>query len=92
MRGHEEASGTKYVPDSLMAAWEERDPINNFRRYLLDTEILTTEIDEAYRSAISEDIDLGLEKAYSEEDINPSIEKELSDVFKNFEYQQIRWH
>ncbi len=40
IRGHEEASGIKYVPDELIKRWEQRDPIKNYEQYLLDSEIL----------------------------------------------------
>jgi len=36
MRGHEEASGTKYVPKELMDEWGKKDPVSNFEQYLLD--------------------------------------------------------
>jgi 2-oxoisovalerate dehydrogenase E1 component len=41
MRGHEEASGTKYVPKHLFEIWEEKDPIKNFEKYLLSEAVLT---------------------------------------------------
>ena len=34
MRGHEEASGTKYVPQDLMDAWASKDPLENFQSFL----------------------------------------------------------
>ena len=47
MRGHEEASGTKYVPQHLFDEWKEKDPISNFEKYLLDEGVLTARIDTA---------------------------------------------
>ena len=47
MRGHEEASGTKYVPHELFDIWSEKDPVKNYEQYLLDAQILTAQaIDE----------------------------------------------
>ena len=60
MRGHEEASGTKYVPDKLMKEWEAKDPIENFRSYLFSKKILNQEIEEQYNSEIKADIDRSL--------------------------------
>jgi 2-oxoisovalerate dehydrogenase E1 component len=52
MRGHEEASGTKYVPQELMDTWEKKDPVTNFQQYLLEHGILTEEQDTQFRKAI----------------------------------------
>ncbi|HSP11890.1 MAG TPA: thiamine pyrophosphate-dependent dehydrogenase E1 component subunit alpha, partial [Salegentibacter sp.] len=49
MRGHEEASGTKYVPEDLMQHWAEKDPVMNFRNYLTGEGILNEEADNVLR-------------------------------------------
>jgi len=36
MRGHEEASGVKYVPKELFEQWGKLDPVMNFENYLLE--------------------------------------------------------
>jgi 2-oxoisovalerate dehydrogenase E1 component len=41
MRGHEEASGTKYVPEELITEWAEKDPLINFENFLLAKGIIT---------------------------------------------------
>ena len=43
MRGHEEASGTKYVPQELMDEWAKKDPLENFEQYLKEEKVLTDE-------------------------------------------------
>lgn len=43
MRGHEEASGTKYVPQELFVQWKEKDPLTNYEQYLLESGVLSTE-------------------------------------------------
>ncbi|MFN9108824.1 MAG: thiamine pyrophosphate-dependent dehydrogenase E1 component subunit alpha, partial [Bacteroidota bacterium] len=43
MRGHEEASGTKYVPPHLFEEWNKKDPIKNYEQYLLESAILSQE-------------------------------------------------
>lgn len=88
-RGHEEASGTKYVPEDLMKEWEAKDPIENFKSYLFSKKILSQEIDEKYTEEIKADIDASLESAYAEEAIVPNESKELSDVYKSFDYKAI---
>jgi len=89
-RGHEEASGTKYVPKALMEEWEEKDPIENFRNYLFSQKILSAEIEEKYTSEIKADINKALESAYAEEDIIPNETNELNDVYKSFDYKDVK--
>ncbi|GAB4163527.1 MAG: dehydrogenase E1 component subunit alpha/beta [Winogradskyella sp.] len=88
-RGHEEASGTKYVPSALMEEWEAKDPIENFRSYLFSKKILSAEVDEQYISEIKSEIDASLESAYAEANITPNETSELSDVYQSFEYKDI---
>ena len=89
MRGHEEASGTKYVPQELMDEWEERDPISNFHNYLSERGILNEDLDEEYRKDITQEIEVNLGKAFSEPAIANDETKESADVFQKFEYQHI---
>lgn len=89
-RGHEEASGTKYVPQELMNEWEAKDPIENYRSYLFSKKILSAELDDQFTSEIKAEIDAALETAYAEEDIVPSETVELNDVYKTFDYQNIK--
>lgn len=85
MRGHEEASGTKYVPQELMDQWAAKDPVENFQQFLKSEGILTEELEEAYRTEITLEINEHLKQAYNEENITPNLETELSDVYKSYE-------
>jgi len=88
-RGHEEASGTKYVPQDLMDQWEAKDPIENFRSYLYSKTILTQKIDNDYTTQIQADIDASLESANAENAIIPNETIELNDVFQSFDYKDV---
>lgn len=88
MRGHEEASGTKYVPKELMEEWAQKDPLDNYREYLFAEGVLSEETDHQYRKEIKAEINAGLEKANSEVQIEFDESKELGDVFQKFEYQE----
>lgn len=90
MRGHEEASGTKYVPQELMDMWAEKDPVENFRNFLSDNNVLTTEFDEALRLEIKKDIDESLALANAEPEIEASLTEELNDVYKPFVYEEVK--
>jgi 2-oxoisovalerate dehydrogenase E1 component len=89
MRGHEEASGTKYVPEDVMQFWKERDPITNFESFLKENTILSDEIEQEYKNEINIEINDHLQIAFNEEKIIPNLETELNDVFKSFTFNKI---
>jgi len=88
MRGHEEASGTKYVPQDLMDQWELRDPVTNYRKYLTENGILTAEQDEQFHAEIKKEIDENWAMANAEPEIEPTYSGELDDVYKPFQYEE----
>ncbi|PKP25768.1 MAG: dehydrogenase [Bacteroidetes bacterium HGW-Bacteroidetes-2] len=90
MRGHEEASGTKYVPNELIESWALKDPISNFERYLFENNILSEDIKTAYKKEIKTDINHSLDLAYAENAIESDESKELNDVYKKFVYQEVK--
>jgi len=81
MRGHEEASGTKYVPQELFDEWGRKDPLKNFESYLLDERVLNENIIKITRSEIRNEIESELEIAFAETEPEPNTEKELNDLF-----------
>ncbi len=89
MRGHEEASGTKYVPKELMETWAEKDPVHNFENYLLSEGILTNKVIEEAKESIKKEIDEHLELAFNEDPLVPDLETELSDVYRTHEHTSI---
>ena len=85
MRGHEEASGIKYVPKQLLDVWNAKDPLENFERYLMDQDILDEKLIKKYRKGIKQEIEEGLEAAYAEPPISSDVEYELADVYATHE-------
>ena len=89
-RGHEEASGVKYVPKDLMAYWKERDPVNNFEQFLLGEGI----IDEAYisnlKAGIKAEINETVEIAFAEEVPTADAPRELADLYQAHDATAIR--
>ncbi|MEZ4937543.1 MAG: dehydrogenase E1 component subunit alpha/beta [Crocinitomicaceae bacterium] len=81
MRGHEEASGTKYYPEGLQDEWAVFDPVENYEAYLLKEGVLTEAKIEKYRNQIKEEIDNGLDMAYAEDPIVADLETELNDIY-----------
>ncbi len=89
LRGHEEASGTKYYPEGLIAQWEKKDPVDNFEVWLLEEGIVKESQVIEIRSSIKQQINDSLKLAYDEPDIIPDTEKELADVYAPFESVEI---
>ena len=81
MRGHEEASGTKYIDPTLFEEWGRKDPVRNYERFLLEENILTEEIIVGYKSEIKKEIEEGIEIAFGEKNSEPDTEEEVRDVF-----------
>ncbi|HRF24874.1 MAG TPA: dehydrogenase E1 component subunit alpha/beta, partial [Chitinophagaceae bacterium] len=81
MRGHEEASGTKYVPQDLFRLWEQKDPIKNYEHYLIDTAVITERQIEASRNEFKEKIEAELEIGFKTKPIVADTETELEELF-----------
>jgi 2-oxoisovalerate dehydrogenase E1 component len=89
MRGHEEASGTKYVPSELMEEWGRKDPVSNYEDFLKGIKVLSEAQIETERKAVKIEIADALKQAYAESDIVASTEKELADVYASYDYKEI---
>ncbi|MCU0356684.1 MAG: dehydrogenase E1 component subunit alpha/beta [Cyclobacteriaceae bacterium] len=81
MRGHEEASGTKYVPKELMDEWAKKDPVDNYEKFLLQEGVLQQKDIDAIRKRIKKEIEDGLAIAFEEKHPDPDTERELNDVY-----------
>lgn len=90
MRGHEEASGTKYVPQELFEEWGKKDPLKNYEKYLLDEAVLTEDLIEKYRAEIKQEIENGLELAFAEPKIVPNTESEYQDLYAPFDNTPVK--
>jgi len=89
MRGHEEASGTKYVPQQLLDEWAEKDPLSSYERYLLTEKIIDSDFILAERNKFKKEIDEGLEIAFSENHPRANTQHELDDVYAPFEQKPV---
>ena len=89
MRGHEEASGTKYYPEGLQAEWEPKDPVTNFEAYLLKSEIIDQASIEALKIQLKEEIQEAFDIANAAPKIIPSLEQEMADVYSPHSFQAI---
>lgn len=91
MRGHEEASGTKYVPQELMDLWAIKDPVDNYKKFLTDNGILTTDYDNEIHAEITAIIDESLVLANAEPEIEANYFDELNDVYKPFDFKEVKY-
>jgi 2-oxoisovalerate dehydrogenase E1 component len=81
MRGHEEASGVKYVPKELMETWSRKDPIKNYEQYLVKEKVITEMEVAAIRNDLKQSIEADLKIAMEPETWEPSIQEEMADLF-----------
>ncbi|WP_108868352.1 dehydrogenase E1 component subunit alpha/beta [Aquimarina sp. Aq135] len=89
MRGHEEASGTKYVPEKLMDFWQAKDPIDNYKQYLIEQGVISDDDDLAQRSILKNEIETNWKQANNEEIIQANLDLEIKDVYTEFEYREV---
>jgi 2-oxoisovalerate dehydrogenase E1 component len=88
MRGHEEASGTKYVPQELFDIWGKKDPVNNYEAWLLEEKIISEESRLALRAELKKYIENGVQATFAEPDIIPNTEDEVRDVYAPFNFNE----
>lgn len=88
MRGHEEASGVKYVPKHLLEEWAQKDPISNYENWLIEEKLLIAEEVETIRKALKNQIQEDVEKVFHWIDEPVSVQQELADVYASFEFSE----
>lgn len=84
MRGHEEASGTKYIPKELMEQWGKLDPVENYEAFLLKEKVISELDIEKFKKDIKSEINNAWKLADEEPKIASTTEKELADIYRNF--------
>lgn len=84
MRGHEEASGTKYYPEGLQEQWSRKDPIENYRAYLLNEGIMTPEENESVTEDHRSEINTAFQEAYQLPPVTYDAQREQEDLFVPF--------
>jgi 2-oxoisovalerate dehydrogenase E1 component len=90
MRGHEEASGTKYYPDGIQDEWDKKDPVRNYELYLKSIGLIEDKMIADLEAEIKAEIQNGLDLAFAEEKIVPNTEQELADIFMPFYATEIQ--
>ncbi len=89
MRGHEEASGTKYYPDGIQDQWAVKDPVINYEKFLLNEGVISEKEVADIRKEVKDEIEAALQKAYGYADIQPDEKRELNDVYAPFEFTAV---
>ena len=88
MRGHEEASGTKYVPQHLFDEWTKKDPVKNFENYLVTENILNEELIATIKREYKAQIEHDVEEAFNEQEPEAQTAIEIADMFAPYQAQQ----
>jgi 2-oxoisovalerate dehydrogenase E1 component len=81
MRGHEEASGTKYVPQDMFRLWEMKDPIKNYERYLIQAGVMNEMKVAEIRNEFKDKIESELKIGFDTKPVVADAEEELEDVY-----------
>lgn len=81
MRGHEEASGTKYVPQELFDEWGKKDPISNYEKFLFDEGVLNDTLKQQVYDELKSGMDEDLVEVFAEPEIIADTDEELNDVY-----------
>lgn len=89
MRGHEEASGTKYYPEGLQDQWEVFDPVTNYERFLMETGVLNEVSQQEIEQRIKDKIQEGLDLAFAEGLIEPNTEVEVRDLYAETNFTEV---
>ena len=84
IRGHEEASGTKYYPQGLIDEWTKKDPVDNLENWLIAQKYISLNDAEAMREGIKLKINNALKTVYALPEITPDEMEEQRDVFAPF--------
>lgn len=84
MRGHEEASGTKYVPQELFEIWGKKDPVTNFKEFLLSENILSEKDFQEIESEILTELNKSIDMVFDEPEITANLTKETQEIFAPF--------
>jgi 2-oxoisovalerate dehydrogenase E1 component len=82
MRGHEEASGTKYVPKELFDAWSVKDPVKNFEEWLVKEKVLNEREVDDIRKELKEKIEDEIKTGFNSKPVDVNTYDELNDVYK----------
>ena len=85
MRGHEEASGTKYVPKDLIETWKLKDPVVNFENFLLEEGIIKGNDVKDIRRNINDEISYNWNVSDNEPPVISTPEIELADVYRDYQ-------
>ena len=85
MRGHEEASGTKYIPPYLFEVWEMKDPIKNFEQFLLSKQLLSREEMDVIHQDLKEYIDVECSIGFNAKPMLVDTGRELQEVYARTE-------
>ena len=84
MRGHEEASGVKYVPKELIEEWGKKDPLKNYEEYLKKEDLLTEENISSMHALLKKEIEESLAPVFDEPEIVADTNEEMNDVYAPF--------
>jgi 2-oxoisovalerate dehydrogenase E1 component len=89
MRGHEEASGNKYVPQKLIDHWAKKDPVSNYEKYIIEERLMSKAAIQELKDEIKSEIDEALKLTLEEKERTSSTEEEIQDVYRAHDFVDV---
>jgi 2-oxoisovalerate dehydrogenase E1 component len=84
MRGHEEASGVKYVPKELFEIWEKKDPVMNYENWLIESGVISPDYPDMLREDYDAEVRAAFDAADRQPEVTPDTEKEEREVYQDY--------
>ena len=85
MRGHEEASGVKYVPKELFELWEKKDPVTNYENWLIDEGVISPDYPHMLKEEMDTEVRAAFDKADAQPDVTVDTVKELNEIYAPYQ-------
>ncbi len=90
IRGHEEASGTKYYPDGMIEKWQEKDPVDNFEAWMLESNTISQDDIDVLKASIKKEISDAIADADNEPAVTFDAKTELADVYAPHDFKELK--
>lgn len=84
MRGHEEASGVKYVPKELFEVWEKKDPVMNYENWLIEEGIISPDYPDYLKEEFDKEVRAAFDRADKQPEVTPDTAKEETEIYAPF--------
>ena len=91
MRGHEEASGTKYVPKEVMEYWSKKDPVITYENFLIEEKIYSEDEISVIKEETKKEVNTAVKESFDGKEFNVNSPQQLAEIlFDDLGLRQIK--